>query len=36
VLEEAEGLDGSLKTILKRKKSGGIVLHMLDIFEVIH
>jgi hypothetical protein len=36
VLEEAEGLDGSLKHILKHKKSGGIVLHMLDIFDVIH
>ncbi len=36
VLEEAEGLDGSLKNILKHKKSGGIVLHMLDIFNVIH
>ncbi len=36
VIKEAEGLDGSLKTILKHKKSGGIVLHMLDIFDVIH
>jgi hypothetical protein len=36
VLEEAEGLDGSLRIILKHKKSGGIVLHMLDIFDVIH
>jgi hypothetical protein len=36
VLEEAEGLDGSLKNILKHKKSGGIVLHMLGIFDVIH
>jgi hypothetical protein len=36
VLEEAEGLDGSLKKILKHKKSGGIVLHMLDIFDIIH
>ncbi len=36
VLEEAEGLDGSLKNILKHKKSGGIVLHMFDIFDVIH
>jgi hypothetical protein len=35
-IEEAEGLDGSLKIILKHKKSGGIVLHMLDIFGVIH
>jgi hypothetical protein len=36
VLEEAEGLGGSLKNFLKHKKSGGIVLHMLDIFDVIH
>ncbi len=36
VIEEAESLDGTLKTILKHKKSGGIVLHMLDIFDVIH
>jgi hypothetical protein len=36
VLEEAEGLDGSLEKILKHRKSGGIVLHMLDIFNVIH
>jgi hypothetical protein len=36
VLEEAEGLDGSLKKNLKHKKSGGFVLHMLDIFDVIH
>jgi hypothetical protein len=36
MLEEAEGLDGSLKKILKHKKSGGIVLHMLDIFDIIH
>jgi hypothetical protein len=36
VIEEAEGLDGSFKIILKHKKSGGIVLHMLDIFDVIH
>ncbi len=36
VLEEAQGLDGSLKKILKHNKSGGIVLHMLDIFNVIH
>jgi hypothetical protein len=35
-IEEAEGLDGSLKIILKHKKSGGIVLHMIDIFDVIH
>ncbi len=36
MIEEAEGLDRSLKIILKHKKSGGIVLHMLDIFDVIH
>ncbi len=35
-IEEAKGLDGSLKIILKHKKSGGIVLHMLDIFDIIH
>jgi hypothetical protein len=35
-IEEAKGLNGSLKIILKHKKSGGIVLHMLDIFDVIH
>ncbi len=34
-IEEAKGLNGSLKIILKHKKSGGIVLHMLDIFDVI-
>jgi hypothetical protein len=34
-LEETEALDGSLKTILKHKNSGGIVLHMLDLFDVI-
>ncbi len=34
-IEEAKGLNGSLKIILKHKKSGGIVLHMLDIFNVI-
>jgi hypothetical protein len=33
-IKEAKGLDGSLKIILKHKKSGGIVLHMLDIFDV--
>jgi hypothetical protein len=36
VLEEAEGLDESLKKMLKHKKSGGVVLHMLDIFDIIH
>ncbi len=36
VVEEAKGLDGSLKIILKHKKSVGIVLHMLDIFNVNH
>lgn len=34
-LEEIEALDGTLKTILKHKHSGGIVLHMLDVFDVI-
>ena len=36
VIEEAESLGGMPKIILKHKKSGGIVLHMLDIFDVIH
>jgi hypothetical protein len=36
VIEEAKGLDGSLKIIHQHKKSGGIVLHMLDIFDIIH
>jgi hypothetical protein len=36
VIEEAKDLVWSLKIILKHKKSGGIVLHMLDIFDVIH
>jgi hypothetical protein len=36
VIEKAKGLDGSLKIILRHKKSGGIVLHVLDIFNVIH
>ncbi len=35
-IEEAKGLDRSLKIILKHKKSGGFVLHMLDIFDAIH
>jgi hypothetical protein len=35
-IEEAKGLNGSLKIILKHKKSGSIVLHMLDVFDVIH
>ncbi len=34
-LEETETLDGLLKTILKHKNTGGIVLHMLDVFDVI-
>jgi hypothetical protein len=35
-IEEAQSIDGSPKSILKRKKSGGVVLHMLDVFDVIH
>ncbi len=34
-LEETNALDGTPKTILKHKHSGGIVLHMLDVFDVI-
>jgi hypothetical protein len=34
-IEETEALDGSKKIILKSKNTGGIVLHMLDIFNVI-
>jgi len=36
VIEVAECLDGSPNIILKHKKNGKIVLHMLDIFDVIH
>jgi hypothetical protein len=35
-IEVAETLDESQKFILKYKKSGGIVRHMLNIFDVIH
>ena len=35
-VEKTEALDGSVKFILKHKKSGGIVSHMLNIFDVIH
>jgi hypothetical protein len=34
-IEEAETLDGSQRLILKLKNSGGIVSHMLNIFDVI-
>ena len=34
-VEETKGLDGSPMILLKHKNSGGIVLHMLDIFDVI-
>jgi hypothetical protein len=34
-IEEAKGLNRSLKIILKHKKSGDTVLHMLDIFDII-
>ena len=34
-IEEAETLDGSQRLILKHKNSGGIVSHMLNIFDVI-
>jgi hypothetical protein len=35
-VEKTETLDGSVKMILKHKNSGGIVSHMLNIFDVIH
>ena len=35
-IEVAETLDESQRFILKHKKSGGIVSHMLNIFDVIH
>ena len=35
-VEKTETLDGFVKTILKHKNSGGIVSHMLNIFDVIH
>jgi hypothetical protein len=34
-VEKTEALDGSVKMILKHKNSGGIVSHMLNIFDVI-
>ncbi len=35
-IEESESLDGSPKKILIHKNTGGIVVHMLAIFDVIH
>ncbi len=35
-IEEAQSIDESPKSILKHKKSGGVVLHMLDVFNVIN
>jgi hypothetical protein len=35
-IELAETLDESQRLILKHKKSGGIVSHMLNIFDIIH
>jgi hypothetical protein len=35
-IEASETLDESQRWILKHKKSGGIVSHMLNIFDVIH
>ncbi len=35
-VEETESLDGSAKKILIHKNTGGIVVHMLAIFDVIH
>jgi hypothetical protein len=35
-IEVAETLDESQRLILKHKKSGGIVSHMLNIFDIIH
>ncbi len=35
-VEKTETLDGSVKMILKHKNSGGVVSHMLNIFDVIH
>ena len=35
-VEKTETLNGSVKMILKHKNSGGIVSHMLNIFDVIH
>jgi hypothetical protein len=35
-VEKREALHGSVKFILKHKNSGGIVSHMLNIFDLIH
>ena len=35
-LEETKSLDGSAKKILIHKNTGGIVVHMLAVFDVIH
>jgi hypothetical protein len=35
-IEETESLDGSPKKILIHKNTGGIVVHMLAVFDVIH
>jgi hypothetical protein len=35
-IEETESLDGSPKKVLIHKNTGGIVVHMLAVFDVIH
>jgi hypothetical protein len=35
-IEEAQSIDGFPKSILKHIQSGGVVLHMLNVFDVIH
>ncbi len=35
-IEESESLDGSPKKILIHKNTGGIIVHMLAVFDVIH
>jgi len=35
-IEEAQSINESPKSILKHKKSSGVVLHMLDVFDVIN
>jgi hypothetical protein len=35
-IEESKSLDGSPKQILIHKNTGGIVVHMLAVFDVIH
>ncbi len=35
-IEETESLDGSPKMILIHKNTGGIIVHMLAVFDVIH